>query len=93
MTQPLHKPTYRLTFLLAAPGSLQPVSVNSDVKPATFADLDKVIQKMAADLQVAPQFIVPIGVIELLDEPFVDPNSPAKNLLVPNGKLIVPGRD
>jgi hypothetical protein len=97
VTQPLNNPTYILTFLLATPGSWRPLSVNSDTKPSTREAMTRKIEEVAKNLGTAPQFIAPIGVIELEDEPFIEPladrSSPANKLLVPNGKLIVPGRD
>lgn len=96
MTQPISNPTYVWTFLVAAPGSWQPVVVKSDQPaPSTTAELEDLLGKVAAGLGTTRDLIRQLGEpICLWAEPFVDPNKEAASkLIVPNGKIIVPGRD
>lgn len=95
MTRTVSNPTYVHTFFVATPGSWQPITVNSDSTPTTFAELDVMLGKVAEMVGVDRQFIRPAGPYVLWAEPYVDPSSAkaTSQLLVPNGKLIVPGRD
>lgn len=86
-------PTYVHTFFVATPGSWQPITINSDSTPTTFDELHLMTSNVAKLIGASPEFVRPAGPYLLSNEPYVDPNKPASPLIVPNGKLIVPGRD
>jgi hypothetical protein len=98
MTHPLGEsvpnPTYIWTFLVATPGSWQPAVLDTDQgMPGTKEELNNFLDNVSGELGVPVAYIRPLGApICLHQQPF-EPPKPASQLIVPNGKLIVPGRD
>lgn len=87
----VEKPTYVWTLLLAMPGYLAPITINTDQgEPATEEELFRFLDLVAKDVGTERAYLRPAGApICLRNQEFKKPSS----LHVPDKRIIVPGRD
>jgi hypothetical protein len=84
-------------FLVAQPGSWMPVTKRSPLpEPTTWDEYIALTKEVADDLEVPIQYVKYMCTIELINEPWVEPELVAedgkkvRNLITPDRKIVVP---
>jgi hypothetical protein len=95
-----YRPTWLHFFLVATPGSWQPVTFRSDrPEPDTDDELSHLQKDVAAEIGTPEQFVRYRGSHCLINQPYEEPehkerettHTPNRNpIVVPNTSLIVP---
>lgn len=85
------------SFAVARPGALDIVTMESPVpEPCTKAEYQSLIEQAATVLHVSPGHVKYLGGVELIDEPWVNPETVTpegqkrSTLITPDRKIVVP---
>lgn len=87
----VENPTWIHTFLVARPGSWEPVIIKSDIPaPTNEVEENDLIERIAQGVNTPPQFVKLLSSRCWSSQPFEDESARPSTLITPPKGLIVP---